>query len=61
VTSGTGGIYSPGIPVARVVKLDDDGAIALPLADPSDVSFALVEQPYEGTALAAPEDAEEER
>jgi rod shape-determining protein MreC len=59
VTSGTGGLYSPGVPVARVVRLDDDGAIALPLADPANVSFALVEEPYEETALAAPEDAEE--
>jgi rod shape-determining protein MreC len=59
VTSGTGGLYSPGVPVARVVRLDDDGAIALPLADPANVSFALVEEPYEETALAAPDDAEE--
>ncbi len=53
VTSGTGGLYAPNIPVARVIRLDDDGAIALPLADPADVSFALVEQPYEAAALAA--------
>jgi rod shape-determining protein MreC len=61
VTSGTGGLYSPAIPIARVVRLDDDGAIALPLADPSNVSFALVEQPYEATALAAPAEPEVER
>ena len=35
VTSGTGGLYPPLVPVARVVRLDDDGAIALPLADPA--------------------------
>jgi len=57
VTSGTGGLYPPGVPIARVVRLDDDGAIALPLADPADVSFAIVEQPYEEAAL--PEAAEE--
>ncbi|MFC7537730.1 rod shape-determining protein MreC [Sphingomonas sp. GCM10030256] len=52
VTSGTGGLYSPLIPVARVVRLDDDGAIAVPLADPSDTSFAVVETPFEEAALA---------
>ncbi len=53
VTSGTGGLYPPLVPVARVVRLDDDGAIAIPLADPSDSSFALVEAPYEQAAIAA--------
>jgi len=53
VSSGTGGIYPPLVPVARVIKLDDDGAIALPLADPASTSFALVEQPFEPEALAA--------
>ena len=53
VTSGTGGLYPPLVPVARVVKLDDDGAIAVPLADPSRISFAMVEAPYEPEALAA--------
>jgi len=61
VTSGTGGLYPPLVPVARVVKLDDDGAIALPLADPANISFAIVEQPYEPAAIAvasAPADAD---
>ena len=53
VTSGTGGLYPPLVPVARVVKLDDDGAIAVPLADPSRISFAMVEPAYEPAALAA--------
>jgi rod shape-determining protein MreC len=52
VTSGTGGLYPPLIPIAKVNRLDDDGAIAIPLADPSRVSFAIVEQPYEPAALA---------
>jgi rod shape-determining protein MreC len=52
ITSGTGGLYPPLIPIARVVKLDDDGAIALPIADPSSTSFALVEAPYEPNAVA---------
>lgn len=50
VSSGTGGLYPPLIPIARVVKLDDDGAIALPLADPANVSFAVVQPPYEPAA-----------
>lgn len=53
ITSGTGGLYPPLIPVAKVVKLDDDGAIAVPIADPSLVSFAIVEPPYEPAAIAA--------
>jgi rod shape-determining protein MreC len=52
VTSGTGGLYPPLVPVARVVKLDDDGAVAIPLADPANTSFAIVEPPYEPAALS---------
>jgi rod shape-determining protein MreC len=52
-TSGTGGLYPPAVPIARVVKLDDDGAVAMPLADPASISFAIVEQPFEPTAVAA--------
>lgn len=52
ITSGTGGLYPPLVPIARVVRLDDDGAIALPLADPGSTSFAIVEQPYEPAAIA---------
>ncbi|NUS99721.1 MAG: rod shape-determining protein MreC [Sphingomonas sp.] len=52
ITSGTGGLYPPLVPIARVVRLDDDGAIALPLADPGSASFAMVEQPYEPQAVA---------
>jgi len=52
ITSGTGGLYPPLVPIARVVRLDDDGAIAIPLADPASTSFAMVEQPYEPQAVA---------
>ena len=52
ITSGTGGLYPPLVPIAKVVRLDDDGAIAVPIADPSKVSFAIVEPPYEPAALA---------
>src|SRR5947208_5139938 len=50
ITSGTGGLYPPLVPIARVVKLEDDGAVALPLADPATTSFAIVEQPFEPAA-----------
>ncbi|MFL6736934.1 MAG: rod shape-determining protein MreC [Sphingomonas sp.] len=53
ISSGTGGLYPPLVPVARVVKLKDDGAIALPLADPSTTSFAVVQPAYEPAAVAA--------
>ena len=52
ITSGTGGLYPPLVPIARVVKLDDDGAVAMPLADPANTSFAIVEPPYEPAAAS---------
>jgi rod shape-determining protein MreC len=55
ITSGTGGLYPPLVPIARIVKLDDDGAVAAPLADPANTSFAIVEPPYEpAAAVEAP-------
>lgn len=53
VTSGTGGLYPPLVPLVRVIRLADDGAVALPVADPGSTSFALVQPPYEPRALAA--------
>jgi rod shape-determining protein MreC len=53
ITSGTGGIYPPLVPLARVIRLDEYGAIGMPLADPSAVSFAIVEKPYEPAVQAA--------
>jgi rod shape-determining protein MreC len=52
ITSGTGGLYPPLVPIARVSRLDGDNAIALPLADPGAVSFAIAQQPYEPEAMA---------
>ncbi|WP_033923442.1 rod shape-determining protein MreC [Sphingomonas sp. 37zxx] len=46
MTSGTGGIYPPGIPVARVLRSTRDIAEARPLADPDRLDFALVQRPY---------------
>jgi rod shape-determining protein MreC len=53
ITSGTGGLYPPLVPIARIVRLDDDGAVAVPLADPANTSFAIVEPPYDPAAIAA--------
>jgi rod shape-determining protein MreC len=53
ITSGTGGLYPPLVPVARIVKLNDDSAIGVPLADPSSISFAIVQPPFEPAAVAA--------
>ena len=47
VTSGTGGLYPPLIPIARIIRLDDDGALGRPIADPGQASFAIVERPFE--------------
>jgi len=53
VTSGTGGLYPPLVPLARVIRLDDDGAIAMPIADPGSASFAIVQPAYEPQATTA--------
>jgi rod shape-determining protein MreC len=47
VTSGTGGVYPPNIPVAVVVKVDGERAVAWPLADPARLDFAIVEPVYQ--------------
>lgn len=46
VTSGTGGIYEPGIPVAIVVSATNDETVARPLADPARIDFAIVQNIY---------------
>ena len=47
VTSGSGGIYRPGIPVAQVESLLADGAIARIVSDPAASEFVLVEQVFQ--------------
>ncbi|MBV9930802.1 MAG: rod shape-determining protein MreC [Alphaproteobacteria bacterium] len=42
VTSGIGGVYPPGIPVAVIAAVQKDRTIAKPLADPSRIDFAMV-------------------
>ena len=53
VTSGTGGLYPPLVPVGRIARLLDDGAIALPLADPGATSFGIVQRAYEPLASSS--------
>lgn len=50
VTSGVGGIYPPGIPVAVVTRVQGDRTRAKPLADPSEVDHAIVLRPYQPLA-----------
>jgi len=47
VTSGTGGVYAPNIPVAVVTAVRGDRAIAFPLADPALADFAVVYPIYQ--------------
>jgi rod shape-determining protein MreC len=58
VTSGTGGIFPPNVPVARVARIEGDTAIARPLAEPARIDFAIVQRAYqpavEGTLADAP-------
>lgn len=51
VTSGSGGLYSPGNALARVTKITVDGAIAQVIADPSATEFIFVEPMWAGNAI----------
>lgn len=50
VTSGVGGIYAPGVPVAMVVSATREETIARPLADPAETDFATVQNIYMSSA-----------
>jgi len=50
VTSGTGGVYRPNVPVAIVVRMESDGATARPLADPAKVDIVSVLPAYSAAA-----------
>ena len=50
VTSGVGGIYPPGIPVAIVTVANKDVTVARPLADPARVDYAIVQNIYQPAA-----------
>lgn len=46
VTSGTGGIYPPGVPVARVLRRGADSGLARSFAQPDTLDFALVQRAF---------------
>ena len=46
VTSGTGGIFTPGVLVARVTAAGSDNAPARPYGDPDTFDFAIVSAPF---------------
>ncbi len=50
VTSGNGGLYPPNIPFAYVLKKTSEGALARPVADPSNTPYAIVLKPYQARA-----------
>lgn len=43
VTSGSGGLYRPGTPIAVVTKVTSDGAIAQVIANPAATEYVLVQ------------------
>jgi len=51
VTSGSGGLYQPNIPVAVVIAEQSDGAIGRPIAHPARVTAVLVERAYRDLAV----------
>jgi rod shape-determining protein MreC len=51
VTSGTGGLYPPNIPVARVTDAARDAAPGRMLADPDSLDFALVQRAFRPAPL----------
>ena len=52
VTSGSGGYYSPNIPVAVVIELLSDGAIAQVLSNPAATEFVTVDPVFDPEASA---------
>ncbi len=57
VTSGVGGIFPPNVPVASVIRIEGDTAIATPLADPARADFAIVQRAFQPAANAGLEAA----
>ena len=47
VTSGAGGLYRPGTPIALVTKVTDDGAIARVLSDPAQSDYVAVDRTWQ--------------
>jgi rod shape-determining protein MreC len=58
VTSGSGGIYPPGIPVAIATEVRREGAGGRLASDPADADFVLVLPVFQPAAVAALQDSE---
>jgi rod shape-determining protein MreC len=56
-TSGSGGLYPPNIPFARIVRRTADGALARPVASASTAEHVMVLRPYQPAAKQALDDA----
>lgn len=54
LSSGTGGVYPPDVPVAVVTSVNGDNAIAWPLADPARLDFATVLRVFQPDVPPAP-------
>lgn len=57
VTSGSGGLYRPGIPIAVVWKTTSEGAIARVLGDPAGNDYVIVDQVWVARPETMPGDA----
>lgn len=53
VTSGSGGLYAPGIPVAVAAELTRDGAIGHIVSDPAAAEFVIVDPIFDPAVEAA--------
>ena len=51
VTSGSGGMFRPGVAVAMVTQLNDDGAIARLLSNPAATDIVIVEPVWQPEAV----------
>ena len=51
VTSGAGGLFRPGVAVAMVTEITDDGAIGQLLSNPAATDFVVVEPIFEAEAI----------
>jgi rod shape-determining protein MreC len=54
VTSGTGGIFAPNIPVAKAVSSARDAALARTYAQPDTLDYALVQKAFSDLPAPAP-------
>ncbi len=53
VTSGSGGLYPPGIPVAVVTEVLHDGGVGHLASDPADADFVMVLPVFQPAAITA--------